>query len=188
MSTDRRLIEIAVAVRSRREARRAEAAALARRADWDQLAAALAWRRLLPPLGPRLLDLADGAASPRFAAAVEEAVEAARRQAVLLSSTGGLVEMALAAAGVRSAPLKGPRLAEAIYGDPGRRLAGDVDVLVHPDDLRTAVAVVEGLGYDTPEDPQGRDGLPELHFALAHSEAPELGVEAFPDNLSAAHD
>jgi hypothetical protein len=170
MSTASRLIEVAAAVESCREARREEAAHLARLVDWEEMAAALAWRRLLPPLGPRLIALGDGAAGPRFEATVEAAVEAARRQAVLLSSTAALVEMALAAAGVRSAPLKGPRLAEAIYGDPGRRLAGDVDVLVDRADLPTAVGVVEGLGYAPPQDPRDAEGLPELHFSLAHRE------------------
>ena len=167
---ERRLIEIAAAVAVRREACREEAAALSRAVDWDELAAALAWRRLLPPLGPRLLELSDGAAGPRFEAVVAESVAAARRQAVLLTSVGDLVGMALVAAGVRSAPLKGPRLAESIYGDPGRRLAGDVDVLVDRTDLPTAVAAVEGLGYAAPQDPRDADGLPELHFALSHRE------------------
>jgi hypothetical protein len=169
-STASLLIEVAAAVEARREARREEAARLAHLVDWDRMATALAWRRLLPPLGPRLIALGDGATGPRFEAAVEVAIEAARRQALLLSSTAGLVEAALAAAEVRSAPLKGPQLAEAIYGDPGRRLAGDVDVLVDRADLVTAVRVVEGLGYAAPQDPRGADGLPELHFSLAHRE------------------
>ncbi|HEY2052362.1 MAG TPA: nucleotidyltransferase family protein [Solirubrobacterales bacterium] len=176
-AAERRLIEIAAAVAARREALHEEAAALSLLVDWDRLAAALAWRRLLPPLGPRLLALSDGVAGPEFEAAVEAAVETARRQAVLLSSVGDLAGLALAAAGVRSAPLKGPGLAEAIYGDPGRRLAGDVDLLVDVSDLPAAVAVVEGLGYSAPVDPRDVNGLPELHFALPHREGRMPPVE-----------
>ncbi len=174
---ERRLIAIAAGVATRREREREEAAALARRIDWERLAAELAWRRLLPPLGPRLLGLADGGAAPWFEAAVEAALEASRRQAVLLTSAGDLVGLTLAASGIRSAPLKGPWLAEAIYGDPGRRLAGDVDVLVDATDLSASVAAVEALGYTAPEDPRGADGLPELHFALVHAEERLPAVE-----------
>ena len=74
----------------------------------------------------------------------------------------------LADAGIRCAPLKGPLLGEAIYGDPGRRLSSDIDLLVSPKQLQAAVEVVRGLGYEAPVDHVDDRGLPLLHFALVH--------------------
>ena len=74
----------------------------------------------------------------------------------------------LADAGIRCTPLKGPLLGEAIYGDPGRRLSSDIDLLVAPEQLQAAVEVVRGLGYGAPTDHVGADGLPLLHFVLVH--------------------
>lgn len=74
----------------------------------------------------------------------------------------------LAEAGIRCTPLKGPLLGEAIYGDPGRRLSSDIDLLVAPEQLSMAVEVVRALGYGAPADYVGHDGLPLLHFVLPH--------------------
>ncbi len=71
-----------------------------------------------------------------------------------------------AAAGIRSAPLKGPFLGEAIHGDPGRRLSSDVDLLVAPEQLQEAVQVARGLGYGDPTDHLLADGLPLLHLRM----------------------
>jgi hypothetical protein len=82
-------------------------------------------------------------------------------------------------------PYKGILLADALYGDPGLRPLGDVDLLVGPADRARASALVERLGYrrlfaDGPrfdaayahdvayvavDDP---DCIVELHHALFH--------------------
>ena len=59
-------------------------------------------------------------------------------------------------------------LSEAIFGDPGRRLSSDVDLLVAPQELQAAVGVVRGLGYGAPADYVQDSGLPLLHFVLSH--------------------
>ncbi len=74
----------------------------------------------------------------------------------------------LADAGIRSVALKGPLLGESIYGDPGRRLSSDIDLLVPPEQLHTAVEVMRGLGYGAPADHVYDGGLPLLHFMLVH--------------------
>lgn len=167
-TAERRLVLLSAAVATCRQEDAAETAELAARVDWGRLTEALRRRRLLPPLGPRILELADGRADPGFHAAVGEAIEASRRQAVLLQLVASQVTTALAEAGIRSATLKGANLAEAIYGDPGRRLAGDVDLLVGAGQLDAAVGVVRECGYAAPSDHVGADGLPQLHFALVH--------------------
>jgi len=145
-----------------------EAGRLAGDVNWSRLAENLRLRKLLPVLGPRILDLADGSASEGFAAAVERALETGRRQGALLQLVSVRIMAMLADAGICCTPLKGPLLSEAIYGDSGRRLSSDIDLLVATERLQAAVEVVRGLGYDAPTDYVERCGLPRLHFALVH--------------------
>jgi hypothetical protein len=137
--------------------------------DWSMLSETLRVRKLLPVLGPRILELAEGSTDDGFAGAVELAVETGRRQSALLQLVTLRVMAILGEAGIRSAPLKGPLLGEAIYGDPGRRLSNDIDLLVPPAQLRAAVEIVRGMGYDRPRDHVEHSGLPLLHFALVHA-------------------
>ncbi len=137
--------------------------------EWSRLTETLRWRKLLPVLGPRIQELAQGSASSEFLAAVEQALEAGRRQGSFLQLVCQRVMAMLDGAGIRSAPLKGPQLGEAIYGDPGRRLSGDIDLLVAPEQLTAAVEVVRALGYQAPRDYVHDHGLPLLHFVLVHT-------------------
>jgi len=166
--TERQLILLSAGTSSRREDMREQASRLLDDIDWPRLAETLRLRRLLPVLGPRILELAPASASEEFAAAVEEAIVAGRRQGACQRLVGERVMDALTEAGIRCTPLKGPWLSEAIYGDPGRRLSVDIDLLVAPEQLSSAVEVVRGLGYGAPTDPVDTNGLPLLHFALAH--------------------
>ncbi len=167
---ERKLILLSAATAARREALRERIARpAAAKVDWAHLAEALHVRRLLPVLGPRVLGLAGESASDEFAATVEQALEAGRRQAALLQLVSLRAGAALAAAGIRSSPLKGPQLSEAIHGDPGSRLSSDIDLLVAPEQLGDAVDAVRELGYEAPSDPIEPNGLPRLHFALIHS-------------------
>ena len=165
---ERQLILLSAGIAARRQDMREHAGRLMAEVDWSQLAETLRLRRLLPALGPRIVELAEGRASDGFATAVDHAIEAGRRQGVFLQLVSLRVMAALADAGIRSTPLKGPLLGEAIYGDPGRRLSSDIDLLVAPHHLHTAVQVVRGLGYEAPTDHVGQGGLPLLHFALLH--------------------
>ncbi len=135
---------------------------------WIPLAATLRRRRLLPTLGPRIVELAGERAGDGFRAEVDGAIVAGRRHSVFLQLVTLHTIAMLAEAGIRSAALKGPLLGEAIYGDPGRRPSSDIDLLVAPEQLRAAVAVVRELGYGAPSDYVYDDGLPLLHFVLVH--------------------
>ncbi len=165
---ERRLILLSAGTRARRQAMREQALLLADTVDWSRLAQMLRRRRLLTVLGPRITALAGERCGDGFAATVEEALAAGRRQGALLALISMRVMAALHDAGIRASPLKGPLLGELIYGDPGRRPSSDIDLLVAPEQLDAAVAVVCGLGYRTPTDHVQRDGLPQLHFALFH--------------------
>jgi Uncharacterised nucleotidyltransferase len=147
---------------------REQASPLIEQVDWLALADTLRSRRLLPVLGPRILELAEKSANHEFAAAVEQAIDTGRRHGAFLQLVSLRITAMLAQAGIRSTALKGPLFGEAIYGDPGRRLSSDIDLLVSPDQLQAAVDVVRGLGYSAPTDYVQANGLPLLHFVLAH--------------------
>ncbi len=174
---ERQLILLSAATRERRQRDRARARQLAGRAQWTRLAETLRARRLLPTLGPPLLELAGPVRDEDFAQAVRESLEATRRQAALLELVCGLVTDGLTEAGIASSPLKGPMLAQAIYGDIARRISSDLDVLVVPGDLHGAVEVVRRLGYREPRDWTDADGLPSMHFALSHREGRWPAIE-----------
>ncbi len=69
--------------------------------------------------------------------------------------------------GIAAAPLKGPDLALRVHGDLGMRPCMDVDVIVDPDRLKEAVAVVQMLGYGEPP-PSDAPWFGELHERLDH--------------------
>jgi hypothetical protein len=169
-AAERELILLSAGTAARRDATSARAERLTGDVDWRVLAATLRIRKLLTVLGPRILELSAGAAGGEFAAEVEQARDAARRQGGFLQLVAARLTAMLAEAGIACLPLKGPMLAEAIYGDPGRRVASDIDLLVAPERLRDAVQVVRALGYGEPSDHVQPSGLPLLHFALAHEQ------------------
>lgn len=136
--------------------------------DWSLLTGLLQNQRLLPTLGPRILELAGAAAPEELEVAVAGAIEAVRRQDALLQLISAMTMEALGDAGIPSAGLKGPALGEALYGEAGRRHSSDIDLLVAPEHLGRAVEVVRGLGYAKPLDHVDASGLPLLHFALVH--------------------
>ncbi len=170
-SPEAALILLSAGTAMRRTASRRLAEKLACAVDWDLLYATLLTRRLLPLLGRRITELAGGAVPQRFAQVTEEAISQTRRQGALLQLVSVDLMQALDRAGIPSLTLKGAFLAQAIYGDPGRRPAGDIDLLVAAGHLQAAVEVVRAVGYAAPTDDAGTDGLPLLHYALRH----ELG-------------
>jgi hypothetical protein len=165
---ERQVILLSAGIAARRNAMREQAGRLMEDVDWTTLAETLGSRRLLPILGPRILELADGRADDDFAAAVQRAIEAGRLHGAFLQLVALRSIAMLAEAGISSTALKGPLLGEAIYGDPGRRRSNDIDLLVSPEQLRAAVEVVRGLGYGAPTDYVQANGLPLLHFVLVH--------------------
>lgn len=64
----------------------------------------------------------------------------------LLGGLKGLV-FKLAGEGIQVVLLKGMALVETLYGEPGFRTVGDIDMLVRVADFNRSVAVLEGLGW-----------------------------------------
>ena len=164
----RRAMLIAAATAARRADLAADLAADLDRVDWDNLERTLRGRHLLATLGPRLLEAAGGDATPAFAAAVEDALVTGHRRGMFLRLVSERATSALAEAGIRSAPLKGPDLAESLYGDPGRRFSNDIDLLVAPEQLSAAAIALQALEYHPPQDHIEANGLPLLHLSLSH--------------------
>ena len=164
---EEQLILLSVGTAARRQAVGGRVDELAGRVDWSLVAELLQARKLLPLLGPRLVELA-GHGDDEFAATVEQAVEAACRHGTFLQMVEERVMSSLADVGIVSTALKGSRLSEALYGDRGRRLSSDIDLLVAADQLNSAVEVVRSLDYEAPTDHVDASGLPVLHFALVH--------------------
>jgi hypothetical protein len=167
-SPEERLILLAAGTAARRRVGWGRAEELGEAVGWSRLLGTLRERRLLPTLGPRVLELSGEGADERFAAAAAESVAETRRQAALVQLISTRVGETLAAEGIRSAPLKGPTLGEALYGEPGRRPSSDIDLLVAAEDLNRAVAVVREMGYGAPGDVVRDYSLPLLHYALVH--------------------
>jgi Uncharacterised nucleotidyltransferase len=165
---ERQLILLSAGTAARRRAMGERAEGLMAEVDWPRLAETLRRRKLLPTLGPRILELATGRATDDFAATVEQALATGRRHGAFLQLMSLRAIAMLADAGIRSSALKGPLLGEAIYGDPGRRSSSDIDLLVSPEQLQTAAEVVRGLGYGAPTGYVYDRGLPLLHFVLVH--------------------
>ncbi len=165
---EQQLILLSAGTAARRRAMGERAERLVADVDWPRLAETLRLRRLLPTLGPRIVELAQGRASDDFGATVEQAITAGRRHGAFLQLVSLRAIAMLADAGIRSVALKGPLLGEAIYGDPGRRPSSDIDLLVAPEQLQAAVEVIRRLDYGAPTDYVDDRGLPLLHLMLVH--------------------
>lgn len=165
-SAEEELILLLCGRRPHREAGAGRIIALAERSDLELLRVLLEDRLLLPLVGSRLVDLAPSLVPDEFVQRVAAASRHNRHRAVLQQSVIGSILGALEEAEVAAVPLKGAPLAEAIYGDPGLRFSGDLDLLVHPKDLPVALDVLRRLGYGESRDLPWDGGLPMLHHAL----------------------
>jgi hypothetical protein len=95
-------------------------------------------------------------------------LQAARWRRLSVAHAQATLELlqALEGAGIAAVPLKGPLLAEDLYGDPGLRFSSDVDLLVDVSQLEDAVAVLREQGYGPSADVDWQDARPLLHHAL----------------------
>jgi hypothetical protein len=174
---EQQLILLSAGTTARRTAMAARAEDLIAEVDWQRLAQTLRQRRLLPTLGPRIVELAQGAADDDFIAAVDLGIAAGRRHGAFLQLVALRAIAMLADAGIRASALKGPLMGEVLYGDPGRRPSSDIDLLISPEQLQGAVEVIRTLSYEAPTDYVYDGGLPLLHFLLVHERSELPAVE-----------
>jgi Uncharacterised nucleotidyltransferase len=176
---------VMAATHARREANGSVIADLASQADFGALEALLRSQGILSLVGQRLLDLTD-CVPDAFAVRVQEHRHHAQLQGVGQQMITIRLSAALADAGVKALPLKGPPLGERLHGSLDARVSADIDLLVAADDLVTATDALSKLGYrrapragpihksrpDLHECLRSTVGLPEveLHWRVHHYE------------------
>ncbi len=141
--------------------------------DWDRL-----WRlghvhEVLPLLVTSITALDGPARMPeRWSADAQR-----RRSATLLQNRSLLGELlatldAMGSGGVEAIPVKGLVLTEMLYGNLALRPAGDIDVLVRPEDLPAARDALRGLGYAQEAVPAYEERHHPFHDAPYYREGP----------------
>jgi hypothetical protein len=160
------LLLLAIGAPARLEAAANRARSLAERVRWDVLEAACVRQRLLPLVAKRLAPYVDAPAPFEERARLSASTERNANRAGKLVMTRVFAE--LERDGVRAMPLKGPVLAQNLYGDGGLRSFGDLDLLVTARDLAPATAAVRRLGYRDDGRTHMVGGLPLLHVRHVH--------------------
>jgi hypothetical protein len=122
-------------------------ALLQQKPDWDQMVS-LANKHGVMPLFYRSLGLVDRKLMPQETMArlrmmyMQNAARNIRMAEELLRVLDALKD-----AGIKAVPLKGPVLAEQLYGDVALRQFSDLDILVSRKDADEALTVLEEKGY-----------------------------------------
>ncbi|MDH3734024.1 MAG: nucleotidyltransferase family protein [Gemmatimonadota bacterium] len=121
--------------------------ALGRGIDWDRLGPLAEFHGLRPLLYRHLGQREDGRVPESARAAMKRDAHAIA--AKNLGMARELVDLTnlLSTAGVESVPLKGPVLAEAVYGSHAMREFGDLDIAVRPRDLDRALDALAEVGF-----------------------------------------
>jgi hypothetical protein len=114
--------------------------------QWDELLLHVRLQRLSPLLARAVSDGTFPATDPQIKEALDVDTQALARVLVLEAT---LVQAAglLSDAGVAFRVLKGPTVAHLDYPDPAWRDFGDIDLLVRPDHLELAIAMLGRHGY-----------------------------------------
>ena len=100
----------------------------------------------MPLLYRALRELSDEVPANELAS-LKQYHQANLHKALLLSRELFRILDCLSAGGVEVLPYKGLALAEVVYGDIALRQAGDIDLLIRPDDLARIRNAVRDLGY-----------------------------------------
>jgi hypothetical protein len=120
--------------------------------DWDYLVAMADRHSLIPWLYFRLNSIGPEAVPAEPLSRLRSRNQENTRQS--LSLTGELLNLLelLEAAGIRAVPFKGPTLALAAYGDVALREFGDLDILVHKQEVLKVKELLSAWGFKpTPE-------------------------------------
>lgn len=113
----------------------------------ERLGALLEANRLLPLFQTMPLAVPDGDDWDRFRDRLDMAYQRGLLQGLQQLKSGRDLMDCLAASGIKSLAVRGPFLAEDVYGDPAVRLSSDIDILVSYRDRRRAWAACERVGY-----------------------------------------
>lgn len=118
---------------------------------WEHFVELTLHHRVYPYLYPRLAKAGD-AVPPAALQRLKREYQRNTLQMLQLSGEMGALAEALAGRNIRSLFLKGPVLAQELYGDLSLRTSRDLDFLVPMEDLEQAEALLVELGYEKEED------------------------------------
>ena len=115
--------------------------------DWQHLLAMAQRHCLIPLLHYHLNSMCPGMVPAQILSQLRDNNDQNTRHSLFL--TGELLKLMdlLEANGIRAIPFKGPTLALCAYGDVGLRQFGDLDILVHRQDVFKVKELLVGLGF-----------------------------------------
>jgi hypothetical protein len=125
---------------------------VARRPDWPRFLQLVKHHRIVPVVAHNLHralaegNTPDAGAQRTFLEVRQDAAASAIASLRLLNELNRVMD-ALDAGGVRARVLKGLPLAKLIYGDISLRAPGDLDLLIHAEQIVAADRIVKALGY-----------------------------------------
>lgn len=134
--------------------------------DWPALLSQAQSHGVLQILASAWLDA--GVCPPGAKVQIEERQAFQRLWAGRIDETLNDVLGRLGGSGIPVVALKGPVLAERLYGDRQARFSLDVDLLVRAEDFQRAAAVLEALGYRAAAGPAARYHLRHHHHLTFH--------------------
>ena len=119
---------------------------LARDVRWNALLA-LAEHHGVQPIFTQSLLSSAGEIPGDVLLSLQQSYQANLHKALFLSRELVRIIDALSRAGIEVIPYKGLVLAETVYGDTALRQSGDIDLLIHADDLKRVREAVRELGF-----------------------------------------
>jgi hypothetical protein len=122
--------------------------------DWEEVLLLARHHSVMPLLYRTLRTVSDQVPAEVLTALADD-YHANAHFAMLLAQEARHLFDAFGAAGVEAVPFKGIVLAQWAYGNLTYRTAGDLDILVAPDDFEAAEAVIRSLGYVPDANPTG---------------------------------
>ncbi len=116
--------------------------------DWQYLVREASLQGVLPLLIHQLEreGLFDRVTEPYRGQLIASQAAALQRSLLLCQELESILE-GFPQAGIPVIPIKGPVLAEVLYGDVGLRPSSDLDILVRPEDMDRSRSLLLGLGY-----------------------------------------
>jgi hypothetical protein len=115
--------------------------------DWQQFLVLTSQHRVAPLVSHNLAQLELPGLPEATRQGLARRAEANTRRALLQAAELARLAPRFQAAGVRLLLLKGPAMAMQAYGDLTLRHAGDLDLLVTPESLKQAEAILQDAGY-----------------------------------------
>lgn len=137
--------------------------------DWDYVLAMAARHSVIPLLYSRLTSICPEAVPHRALSRLADHNQEHTRQSLFL--IGELLKLVdlLEAQGISAVPFKGPTLALSAYGDAALRQFGDLDVLVHKQDVLSVKELLVREGFKPMPELTGAQQAALLRFDCAYN-------------------